>query len=606
MNTRIRKVIAAGAGLAVVAAGATYWATSSSASTARFRTAEAATGSVSQTYVATGTISRDANVEATFSVDGTVKSVAVEVGDTVSAGDTIATLDSASLKLALLNAETDLAQAEATLYAAENPSSTTSSGSGGGGSGAGSGSAGGSGSAAGSGTGTGSTPSTGGISASDAAQLYEAIAAVNVASAAWSNDSEPTTCDQVYAALLAAQEDTDEADDSGSTDTGDTDPGSTDSGSGETSGGDSGSEGDQSGTDSGGSGTDSGEAGSADTGSDSGDATGSADSGEAEQLALTVDEVTIEDIKACGEARTALLTANAVLADYYNQLITTGTIVTDGESTDPGTETPETSTGGGSPSAGGGSSRSASSGSSSSTSEQAIAAAEADKLKAEQAVADAEADLENATLLAPIDGIVGELTLAEGDSASAGSAIIVGTGTATVSVEVPLATRTLLSQGMEATVVPAGSATQLDGKVASISILETSGTAGDSPTYTTTVSVSDPDQLLKAGAKAAVSVVVRSATDAVVVPASAVTPTGSGTATVQVVDSEAAESAQTVEVETGAVGSGRVEITSGLTLGQLVVLSDSTITLDTLTDDTSTSSATRAISGGGGGGGGPR
>ena len=105
---------------------------------------------------------------------------------------------------------------------------------------------------------------------------------------------------------------------------------------------------------------------------------------------------------------------------------------------------------------------------------------------------------------------------------------------------------------------------------------QTSGTSGDTTTYSATVSVSDPEMALATGASASVAIPVKAVTGAVTVPASAVTPTGTGEATVQVLATTSAETPETVTVKTGAVGAGRVEITEGLTSGQIVVLADRT------------------------------
>lgn len=598
MNKRMRSVLIAGVSLVSVGAIGTVWATSSSAAAGRYVTAVAATGDVSQSFWATGTVSRENQVDATFSVTGTVKKLKVGVGDVVAAGDVLATLDTAALKLALLNAQTDLASAKATLYAAEHPSSSSSRGS----------SsvtlpAGGSGTSGGSG-GT-SVPS--GITATDAARLYQAIAAVNVATQKWSNPDQPTTCDLIYAALLNANEQT--------TDPGEQpDPG-TDNGSGNADDGGTGSDdsGSQAAGDAGDSGDtdnpgdtpdpdDDSDAGTGDSGdADSGDpdsgtsgnpadssATDSSDteddSGDTTQLALVVDDITLDDIRACGEAREELLLANAVLADYYQQLIATGTIG-DGDDS-PATPAPSTPA---STSSRGSSGSSKASGSSTvSVSARAVAAAEADVLRNQQAVDAAEAAVANAELVAPISGTVGAISLEKGASSSAGSVTIVGEGTALVSIEVPLASRGLLSQGMAATVTPAGSARALAGTVSQIAVLETSGTAGDNPTYTTTIAVDDPDLALKSGAAAGIEIVTGTANSVVTVPASAVTPTGTGTGTVGVVDSTTSETAETVTVSTGAVGGGRVEITDGLQEGQIVVLSDRNASIDSLTSSSGT------------------
>ena len=619
MNKRVRSVLVAGVSLVAVGAIGTVWATRSAAAAGRYVTAVAATGDVSQSFWATGTISRESLVDAAFSVTGTVKSLKAGVGDTVAAGDVLATLETAALKLTLLNAETDLASAKANLYAAEHPSSS-SSGSRGSGSSAslpsGSGSS-------GSGDSSGGTSVPSGITAADAATLYEAIAAVNVATLAWSNPEQPTTCDLIHTALLNANQQATDPDDGsgeqtdpgtdtgsgdaddGTGDNGDSGAGSEDNGSSgdsESSGdsGDTGSSGDSEGSGDTGSGDESGDNGSEDTADPADDQSSGASAGtgsdttddsaeDTTQLALVTDDITLDDIKACGEARQELLLANAVLADYYQQLIPTGTI-NDGEDTPSTPSTPSTST----PSRSSGSSN-ASGSSSVTVSARAVASAEADVLRSQQAVDAAETALANAELVAPISGTVGAISLEKGASSAGGSITIVGEGTALVSIEVPLATRALVSQGMPATVTPAGSTQPLEGTVSNIAILETSGTAGDNPTYTTTIAVSDPGLALKSGAKACVEIVTATASDVVTVPGPAVTPTGSGTGTVQVVDSASSDTAQTVTVATGAVGAGRVEITDGLTTGQIVVLSDRTASIDSLT--TSSTNSNRRVTG---------
>ena len=110
------------------------------------------------------------------------------------------------------------------------------------------------------------------------------------------------------------------------------------------------------------------------------------------------------------------------------------------------------------------------------------------------------------------------------------------------------------------------------GQVSSVSVLATSSVG--SPTYTATIAVADPAMGLFAGAKALVSVPLRTASDVVSVPLSAVVKTSDTTGNVQVVADAYAESAQTVPVTTGAFGGGRIEITSGLEPGRLVVLAD--------------------------------
>ncbi|MEZ5090807.1 MAG: hypothetical protein R2719_14510 [Micropruina sp.] len=221
------------------------------------------------------------------------------------------------------------------------------------------------------------------------------------------------------------------------------------------------------------------------------------------------------------------------------------------------------------------------SGTTATVSKAQVASAKASLVKAEQELRAAEDDLANAELLAPISGTVGSIDLTSGASASGGSVTVVGEGDARVTFELPLKTRALVETGQEVAVAPAGSGSPLAGTITGISTIETSGTAGSSPTYATTATVADPGQLLAAGAKASVSIPVKTATRAIRVPASAVTPTGTGTGTVQLVDDARAEDATQVNVTTGAVGGGWVEITQGVDEGDLVVLADNTAALPT-------------------------
>jgi RND family efflux transporter MFP subunit len=534
-NPRVRAVLGAGTALVVVAGIGIGVATSSSAASARFVTATAATGDVTQTYTATGTITRKNTVEAAFTVDGTVKRVDVAVGDEVTAGDTLATLNKAALQLAVLNAETSVARANASLYAARHPSSTSSgSGSSGGSSG---------------GSGSGSMGVT-----IDPMVLNEAASRVNLAVL-----DEADKCTAIFAAILPEAEPTPTASPTATATAEPTDSGSVSS-SEETA-----------------TATPSATATpTAQATTEAGEKDEPTATASASQLASTLDaDFTDEQLQACANARAEVFAANTNLQAVVAQL------------TNP------TGGAGGSKAS---TSKKSSSSSSSSVSASAVASAKADLLEAEQDLAAAREDLAAATLVAPISGTVGVVGLAKGDSASAGTITIVGSGSAVVTFELPLKTRELVKVGQSVTVTPAGSTKTLSGKITGISSLETSGTSGDTPTYTTTVSVSDADGLLASGAKASVLIPVKSASSVLRVPASAVTPTGSGTATVQVVENTSATTATTTQVETGAVGSGWVQITSGLDAGALVVLADNTAEIPSNTTNrrTTTSSSTRS------------
>jgi multidrug efflux pump subunit AcrA (membrane-fusion protein) len=545
---RARAVVIAGAALAAIGATGLVFANSSSAAESRWVTATAATGDVTQTFTATGSVTRKNTEAAAFAVDGTVNDIKVTVGDEVDVGQVLATVGTRALKLALLQAETTVAQAELNLYNAQHPSSSSSA------------KKVASSNSSSSSSSSSKKPTTPGLTTVtiNLTTLNEAVSGVNLAVV-----NEAKECDAIMAWVNEEL--------TGSTST----PAPTSSSS-EGSSGDSTS-------------TPSAEASASESASPSASVTPSAEettaeaspSASATQYAATSDP-TEDELKACATARAELNTANTTLQTVM-AAVNAAANPTGGGSSSGSTSAPS------------GSSGSSSSSSSSSVSKSQVASAKATLLQANQKLQAAEDNLAEAELLAPISGVVGTITLTEGGDAGSGTITIVGSGDAVVSIEVPLKTRGSLAIGQAVQVTPAGSTKALDGKVTNISLVETSGTAGSSPTYTTTVSVPDADQLLASGSKAAVTVPVKAVTGVVTVPASAVTPTGTGTATVQVLAS-GAETPTTTTVKTGAVGGGRVEITEGLTAGQVVVLADRTADLPSNTTNRRTTSTTNSRS----------
>ncbi|PFG17275.1 HlyD family secretion protein [Propionicimonas paludicola] len=491
---RIKAILGIGVGLAVVVAGGIYLSQASAATSLRYVTAEAGTGDVTQTYTATGAVTRKNTAKASFSVSGTVESIAVAVGDTVKAGDTLAVLNTSDLQLAVLNASTAVAQAEASLYAAKHPTSTASSG--------------------------GSGGTTGLVV--NPAVLTAATSRVNRAVM-----DEAARCDAILASLGG--------------------------GAGPTSVSPSGAN---------------SQAGAEPSASASPSATASPLS------TVTPAEISDADLTACANARAEVTAANANLQGLIAKL------------TAHGGSTPKKTT------------------SSTKVSKSAVAKAQAALLQAEQNLSTAKANRAKATLVAPISGTVGTVGLTVGASGSSGSITIVGSGNAELTFELPVKTRQLVKVGQSVTVAPAGSTTTLSGKITAIAALATSGTSGDTATYTTTALIEDPTGRLPSGSKAGVTIPVKAVTGVVRVPASAVTPTGTGAATVQVVTSAAAPTAKTTQVSTGAVGGGWVEISSGLEAGSMVVLADNTAEIPANQTNrrrttTTSTSGTAATTGGG-------
>ncbi len=195
-------------------------------------------------------------------------------------------------------------------------------------------------------------------------------------------------------------------------------------------------------------------------------------------------------------------------------------------------------------------------------------------LQAQQNLATAQAAVESASLTSPIAGRVAAISLVNGQAAGTKSVTVIGEGAATVSTTVPLSVRPLINTGLKATVSVPGSTASLVGSVTQVNLLATAGSASGSPTYGAVVTVDDPQNLLFGGGIAAVSVALGSVEGVTVLPGSAVTPTGTGTGTVQVPGTDGSAAARTVTLTTGATGQGLVQILSGVNAGDTVILAD--------------------------------
>ena len=207
-----------------------------------------------------------------------------------------------------------------------------------------------------------------------------------------------------------------------------------------------------------------------------------------------------------------------------------------------------------------------------------VATDRASVLAAEQAIAQAQSNLDAASLKAPIAGTIGAIGFTAGTAASPNAGItVIGAGAAEVTVPVPLSNRPQIQLGQEVRVNAPGSLSADPGKITDIAPLPANANAS-TPSYNVTVLVADPGPGLATGGRADAGVVVGQVADAVTVPVSAVTRVATGTGTVRLVE---ATGVREVNVGTGLVGNGLVEITGGLTAGQRVVLADSAQPLPT-------------------------
>src|SRR6476469_3563588 len=120
-------VVVAGAGFAVVS-------TAGAEDGGRYRVASVTVGDVAQTVPVSGTVDRVNRADVSFGTSGSLATLSVGVGDSVSAGQELASLDTASLQAAVDKAELDVDQSESTLASASeaveeatSPSSSSSS-----------------------------------------------------------------------------------------------------------------------------------------------------------------------------------------------------------------------------------------------------------------------------------------------------------------------------------------------------------------------------------------------------------------------------------------------------------------------------------------------
>lgn len=546
--SRRRTAIAGAAGLAIVVGGASVaWAGGTDPSS--YRTATASTGAIEEQLDLIGTIESASRRDASFRVGGEVATVHVALGDTVEAGDVLATLDTAELEEAVEAAEERVASAEEALESDleaqssaaeeeddEDTSSDTS-------------------------TSAGFAPSGAGESSADPAveaavrdvqNAQEQLLALIEASSESLIAAEATVTDatELCQPFLDAELE----------------------------------------------GTDDSEA----------DAEADAVSGEESELASTGEEsaesdeesepLTLEAVQellvTCQEAITGVADAQAVtqaaqeavtaamteldaaITALQDAVAASTTASSTPSDTSSGSSTTSTST---APASGGGS-VSVPSAADIVADYAAIEAAEANVLIAEQALAAAE-------LTAPIDGTVALVAFEVGDTVDANSSTavitIIGDDGYLIEATVTLAEVQKVAVGQVADVTISSSGEHYPATVSSVGFVNVA-TDSATPSYSITISIDAGDELLLNGAAAQVAVSVATADGVVVIPISALHRSDAGD-TVAVLDGG---ELVTVPVEVGAVGTELVEIISGIAVGDEVVIADLTAETEEATTET--------------------
>jgi len=266
----------------------------------------------------------------------------------------------------------------------------------------------------------------------------------------------------------------------------------------------------------------------------------------------------------------------------------------------------------------------------SSTTDAQLDADEASVTSAKSAVADAKAAVAAATLRSPIAGVVAEVNVAVGDTASgsgsgdssgssdssggsasstgsgsstggtssagssssssSGDFVVVGTSAWTVSATVDDTQVGLIAKGDQAQITTDNVNGTIFGTVASVSVLSSSSSG--SASYPVTIDVTGSPSGLHDGASATVSIIYKQVTNVLTVPSAAV-HTDNGSSYVYV--SKDGTKTKTT-VKTGLSSGGTTQITSGLSSGEQVY-----VETVVRTGGGSTGSGTRTGTGNGGG-----
>jgi RND family efflux transporter MFP subunit len=212
---------------------------------------------------------------------------------------------------------------------------------------------------------------------------------------------------------------------------------------------------------------------------------------------------------------------------------------------------------------------------------------------------DLRTQIAGATLVAPIDGIVGEVDIDAGADAPSGNAIVVEAKTYEVTAQVVESDISSMTLDQPATVAIAALSISVDGKVTAIGRTATTSSSTSVVSYPVTVGLTNPPADVLPGMTANVTITTASVSNVLTIPSEALGGTA-GNYTVRIMGANGVPVAQQVSV--GLVTSTLAEIKSGLTAGQTVVTG--TTATRNATTTTTTNNGRGGFGGGGFGGGG--
>ena len=505
-----------------------------------YRTSVVGTGTVAASLDSVGTITPVNQADLNFNVSGTVSAVDVTVGQTVTAGQTLASLDGAALNATVLSAQASLASAQATLAtaeASETAASTTSSKSA---------------TTATAATATTAPSSGSGGSGTDSQQITQLQAALVADQTQLDTDSTRAGVALQQATALCGSSTT------STTSTTTPSPG----------------------------------------GGEGAPSTCSEALGQASAAQAAV----AEDVKQVGADERAL--SGALQGTTGAGAGSADTTAKDSTAA-PSSSTSNAAATAATPAASGGagSSQGSSGQSTKKATPQQVAVDQASVDTAQANLTDAQQALAGADLVSTISGTVGSLTIADGDSVTAGSdsssaqIVVIGTGSSyEVKTDIAVADIGRVAVGQQALVTPDSTNSVVRGQVSAIGVVATSSST--TTTYPVTISLDSPDLGQLSGADGDVQIVTKRSVNVTTVPSSAVRTVG----TIHLVTVVKNGTPTPTRVTLGTVGDVLTQVTSGVSRGQLISLA----TLDQPLPST-TSTATRfggGLGGGGLGGGG--
>jgi multidrug resistance efflux pump len=216
---------------------------------------------------------------------------------------------------------------------------------------------------------------------------------------------------------------------------------------------------------------------------------------------------------------------------------------------------------------------------------------------ADLGVTSAREALERATLTSPVDGTVVSVSVYAAAAAPSGFAVVVQSRQLQISADFTESDVPSLALGQAARVTISATDSVVEGTVTQIKPVASTSGSSSVVTYAVVVGLKDPPAEVRSGMSADVSVTTASAADVIAVPAIALVG-ASGNYAVRVVDAAGSVSLRTVKV--GLITTALAEITDGVTEGETVVTGSTTAS-----SSTGTSSGGGLPFGGPGGGGVP-